>query len=314
MLPQRNRVGSSTVWPRLETGNSSVAPWTTPSTIAWKVVIRWAAANESKAARLRGRGLDAAEVSHLDNAAGRRSHSLKRILTPIEPASATQTAVLLGRLGGEQLGLGQDVRVALRPLSGKADRPLLQADPVGVDGPGLRRGSSAWSGRRWRGCRPGREPGSGCALEIVLALAPLQRIVPASLTSSVSFVSLPGAREQEQVGRLDVEAAGQQWRPPRRRSAAAPRARRIRRPRPTIAAPPRRGSPPPEKRAVGVPGRRLGAAEEQVAVAERAHRPAGGLERGDVDPGLGVDDLVLEVHPRRVDRVLGLASRRRSSG
>ena len=50
MLCQRNRVGSSTVWPRLETGNSSVAPWTTPSTIAWNVEIRWAAANESKAA------------------------------------------------------------------------------------------------------------------------------------------------------------------------------------------------------------------------------------------------------------------------
>ena len=28
-----------TVWPRLEIGNSSVTPWSTPRTIAWKVVI-----------------------------------------------------------------------------------------------------------------------------------------------------------------------------------------------------------------------------------------------------------------------------------
>ena len=57
MLPQRNRVGNSTVWPRLETGNSSVAPWMTPSTIAWKVVIRlWAATVEHEARKRTRRG------------------------------------------------------------------------------------------------------------------------------------------------------------------------------------------------------------------------------------------------------------------
>ncbi len=49
MFPQRNRVGINTVWPRLDTGNSSVAPCTTPSTIAWNVVIRfWAAIVSTK--------------------------------------------------------------------------------------------------------------------------------------------------------------------------------------------------------------------------------------------------------------------------
>ena len=37
MLSQPNRFGNITVWPRLEIGNSSVTPWSTPSTIAWKV-------------------------------------------------------------------------------------------------------------------------------------------------------------------------------------------------------------------------------------------------------------------------------------
>src|SRR2546430_11380693 len=31
-------VGRTTAWPRLETGNSSVTPWTTPITSAWKYV------------------------------------------------------------------------------------------------------------------------------------------------------------------------------------------------------------------------------------------------------------------------------------
>ena len=43
MLCQPNRLGKITVWPRLEIGNSSVTPCRTPSTIAWKVVIRWRA-------------------------------------------------------------------------------------------------------------------------------------------------------------------------------------------------------------------------------------------------------------------------------
>ena len=53
------------------------------------------------------RGLDAAEVSHLDNAAECSTHPLKRILTPIKPVSAAQPAVALGGLRGEQLGLGE---------------------------------------------------------------------------------------------------------------------------------------------------------------------------------------------------------------
>ena len=40
MLCHPNRLGKITVWPRLETGNSSVAPWSTPRTMAWNVVIR----------------------------------------------------------------------------------------------------------------------------------------------------------------------------------------------------------------------------------------------------------------------------------
>src|ERR1700761_5048866 len=59
MLCQPNRLGKITVWPRLETGNSSVAPWRIPSTIAWKVVIRlgswWIAATAGiTVKRLRG--------------------------------------------------------------------------------------------------------------------------------------------------------------------------------------------------------------------------------------------------------------------
>src|SRR6202008_2042050 len=46
-LCQRNRVGNSTVWPRLDTGNSSVAPWRIPRTIAWNVEIRLDAASVS---------------------------------------------------------------------------------------------------------------------------------------------------------------------------------------------------------------------------------------------------------------------------
>src|SRR5579885_1525926 len=41
MLCHPNRFGKITVCPRLEIGNSSVIPCRTPSTIAWKFVIRW---------------------------------------------------------------------------------------------------------------------------------------------------------------------------------------------------------------------------------------------------------------------------------
>ena len=47
---------------------------------------------------------------------------------------------------------------------------------------------------------------------------------------------------------------------------------------------------------------RLGAAEEQVALGEAHDRALLRLERARVDAGLGVDDVVLDVDPRRVDR------------
>ncbi len=37
-LSQPSHAGSSTEWPRLEIGNSSVTPWSRPITMAWKYV------------------------------------------------------------------------------------------------------------------------------------------------------------------------------------------------------------------------------------------------------------------------------------
>src|SRR5665213_2175567 len=44
---QPNSVGNRTVWPRLETGKSSVTPWSRPSTIAWNVLIGLCTADAS---------------------------------------------------------------------------------------------------------------------------------------------------------------------------------------------------------------------------------------------------------------------------
>ena len=38
-LPQCSNPGTSTEWPKLETGKSSVIPWSKPNIIAWKYVI-----------------------------------------------------------------------------------------------------------------------------------------------------------------------------------------------------------------------------------------------------------------------------------
>src|SRR5437763_14771656 len=93
MLCQRNRVGNSTVWPRLDTGNSSVAPWRIPRTMAWKVVIRFCAASASTTARKRTqvaneRVRTCCDGSYLEGSPG-------------------QAAGALSGLGREQLGLRQ---------------------------------------------------------------------------------------------------------------------------------------------------------------------------------------------------------------
>ena len=77
-------------------------------------------------------------------------------------------------------------------------------------------------------------------------------------------------------------------------------------------APPRRGSPAPASAPeAGSRAHRLGAAEEEVEVAEPASSQPSAASASASIAGLRVDDPVLPVHARRLDR-LGQASRPRS--
>ena len=54
MLLHPNSFGNSTVWPRLETGNSSETPWSVPRTIACQVVMRLDASASTERLRVPG--------------------------------------------------------------------------------------------------------------------------------------------------------------------------------------------------------------------------------------------------------------------
>ena len=188
--------------------------------------------------------------------------------TAVSPDSRTPAAPP----GGEQLGLGQFL---VLQLSRPGTIVPSCSGPVGGDACRARRGVerllaslSRSSVRSRAGISSGVESGFG--------LPPLQRIVPASLTSSVSAVPWPVRVSRNRSGDLDVlPAAGERDRAAAHHDAGrrADASRRRRR------SPRRRGAGRRRPRtAVLVARRRLGAAEEQVALAERA-TATGRLER-----------------------------------
>ena len=195
-----------------------------------------------------------------------------------------------------------------RAAIGERDRAVLELDPVAwtrFRGPaGCRAGclaSVCEAGGEIAGLDQQRASESGFGLAAVAADR------AAVVDEQRQLRALARARQQEQVGRARRSARSRR-RAPRRRpiSRDAPPPTCLTALATTTIAPPPRADRRRPRTAVGAS--RTAACtppKNRLRSRNRAHRAPGALERGRVDPRLGVDDAVLEVHARRVDRVLG---------